>query len=174
MPQPRTKSELIAEIEGERQALEQLLGTLSPEQIAQPGTVGHWSVKDVLAHLAEWEQMCLGWYAAGLRGEVPALPAEGFSWRQLPQLNQRIYERYRELDPAAVLARFEESYRQIRQLVEGLSDEDLLTPGRFAWTGKNALRSYIAPNTSEHYRWARQEIRKGLKAKLKATASVGT
>lgn len=29
-----------------------------------PGVVGDWPVKDVLAHLVAWEQMCLGWYEA--------------------------------------------------------------------------------------------------------------
>jgi hypothetical protein len=49
----------------------------------QPGIVGEWSAKDVLAHLTEWEQMVLGWYHAGLAGETPALPAPGFKWSEL-------------------------------------------------------------------------------------------
>jgi hypothetical protein len=63
------------------------------------------------------------------------------------------------------LERSRSSYQEIHQLVESLSEEDLFTPGKHIWTGKNALATYIAANTNDHYRWARQEIRKGLRAK---------
>ena len=64
MPRPHTKALLLSESQKEHQALEEFLSTLSPEQMAQSGIVGEWSVKDVLAHLYEWEQMVLGWLAA--------------------------------------------------------------------------------------------------------------
>ena len=76
MPRPTTKDQLLSDIYKERQALEQFLATLSPEQMTLEGIVGFWAVKDVLAHLLEWEQMVLGWYGAGLRGEPPHVPAE--------------------------------------------------------------------------------------------------
>lgn len=68
MSKPTTKAQPQAEIEQERQALEELLTTLSPEQMNQPAVVGEWSVKDVLAHLSEWETMWLRWFADGLAG----------------------------------------------------------------------------------------------------------
>ena len=88
MPRPTSKTDLLAAIEKERSALETYLETLTLEQMTDPGIVGEWSVKDVLAHLIEWEQMVLGWHAAGLRGETPELPAPGFKWNQTPALNQ--------------------------------------------------------------------------------------
>ena len=62
MPRPTSKTDLLAAIDKERPALETLLATLTPAQMAEPGLVGDWSAKDVLAHLFEWEQMVLGWY----------------------------------------------------------------------------------------------------------------
>lgn len=164
MPKPATKSELLDDIHRERAGLGQLVASLSAEQIAQPNVVGPWSVKDVLAHLTAWKLLFLGWYAAGLRGETPALPAEGYNWGKLAQLNQQIYEQHRDQPLPEVLAQFEEAYAAVHQLAEGLPDDALFAPGAYAWTGKHALVTYIAPNTSEHYRWARQEIRKGLRA----------
>ncbi len=165
MPKPTTKAQLQAEIEQERQALEELLATLSPEQMNQPAVVGEWSVKDVLAHLSEWETMWLRWFADGLAGKTPARPAEGYSWRQLPQLNQKICETYRGRELGDILKQFRASHRKICKTIEGISEQDLFTPGRYAWTGKHALAASIVPNTSQHYRWARQEIRKGFKMK---------
>ena len=165
MPKPTTKAQLQAEIELERQALEELLAALSPEQMNQPAVVGEWSVKDVLAHLSEWETMWLRWFAAGLSGKAPDRPAEGYTWRQLPQLNQKIYETYRERELGDILKQFRASHRKVDKTIEELSEQDLFTPGRYAWTGKHTLASTIVPNTSNHYRWARQEIRKGFKMK---------
>ncbi len=162
MPRPDTKESLIQEITKERKALEKFLTTLTPEQMTAPGALGGWTVKDVLAHLAEWEQMCLGWYAAGLRGENPRLPASGYTWAQTPALNQKIYEKHHNRPLEDILAWFDESHRQIFALVEQLSEDDLTVPGRFPWTKQNSLISYLTSATSSHYRWARTEMRKRL------------
>jgi hypothetical protein len=154
MAKPTTKRQLLADIERERRALEQLLTTLAPERLTQPDIVGHWSVKDVLAHVSAWHQLCIGWYTTGVSNAQPDLPAKGFTWRQLAQLNQHIYEQYREQDLSSILEQFRLSCREIYQFIEGLSEEELFTRNRYAWTGKHALVSYITPNTSEHYRWA--------------------
>ena len=74
------KKELLCEIQRERNALDDTLALLSPGQMTKAGvTRGGWSAKDVLAHLVEWQQMNLDWYAAGVREEKPAMPARGFS-----------------------------------------------------------------------------------------------
>ena len=170
MPRPASKDDLLAAIERERAALERLLETLTSEQMTGPGIVGHWSVKDVLAHLAEWEQMCLGWHAAGLRGEIQPLPAPGFKWNQTPQLNQQIYEKHRDRPLAEVLERFHASHREILQVIQGLSNEEMFTSSHYAWTKKNTLGTYMVSATSSHYLWARKEIRKGLRAKEQTAA----
>ncbi|MEZ4594372.1 MAG: ClbS/DfsB family four-helix bundle protein [Chloroflexota bacterium] len=170
MPRPTSKTDLLIAIEKERTALESYLETLTDEQLCAPGMVGEWSAKDVLAHLVAWEQMCLGWHYAGLRGETPELPAPGFKWNQTPQLNQQIYEKYRDSSLAEIMARFQTSHQEILWVIEGLTNETLFTAGQMAWTGKNTLGAYFVSATSSHYLWARNEIRKGVKARERATA----
>ena len=79
MPRPQTKAQILTESEKEHIALEKFLAALAPEQMTEPGMLGEWSVKDVLAHLYEWEQMVLGWLITTERGETPAVPAEDIS-----------------------------------------------------------------------------------------------
>ncbi|NIR95411.1 MAG: ClbS/DfsB family four-helix bundle protein, partial [Gammaproteobacteria bacterium] len=43
------------------------------------------------------------WYQAGLRGEIPEIPAPGMTWRDLPKLNRLIYEKYQHKPLAEVL-----------------------------------------------------------------------
>jgi hypothetical protein len=167
MPKPTTKEQMLAEIEKERNALDEFLSALTPEETVRPGILGPWSAKDVMAHLLEWEQMLLGWYRAGLRGKISEKPAPGFKWNQLPQLNQQIYEKYCDQSLQEVQKQFRASYRQIMKTLRGLVEEDIFIPKRFAWTEKHALLAFILPNTSSHYHWARIEMQKGLKKKKK-------
>jgi len=75
MPKPISKAQAIDKLETERRRLEQNLAPLNENDMLRPGVVGEWSVKDVLAHLASWEQFFLDWYAADQRGEMPHPPA---------------------------------------------------------------------------------------------------
>lgn len=167
MARATSKPDLLAAIEKERGALQKFLDTLTPAQMLEPDLVGAWSAKDVLMHLVGWEQMCLGWYKAGVRGEIPALPAVGFKWNQTPALNQQIYEKYRELPLEQALEQFHTSHAEILVTIQALSDEQLFKSGQFAWTKKNAMGTYMVSATSSHYAWARKELRKGLKARQK-------
>ena len=163
MPKPQTKSEILSASQKEHEALEEFLSGLSPEQMTEPGTLGEWSVKDVLAHLYEWEQMTLGWLAAGQNGETPCVPAKGYKWNQLPALNNHIKKKHNDSSLDEILSKYQASYKQIMDTIEGLPKEDLFTPGLHPWMNKNTLAAYFISNTSSHYRWALKEIRKGLK-----------
>ena len=119
--------------------------------------------KDVLAHLSEWEQMCLDWYRLGVIGEKPPVPAEGYNWAQLPALNQHILEKHRQRTLEEILDWFEASYMEILAIVQDIPEAEMFTPGKYAWTGKNSMAAYFIGSTSSHYLWARKEVRKIIK-----------
>lgn len=106
MPRPTSKADLLVATDRERSQLEAVLAPLAPARMELPGVVGEWSVKDVLAHLAEWEQRALGWYRAGLRGDAPDLPAPGYEWSETPRLNRAIFERHRDRPLDEAVARW--------------------------------------------------------------------
>jgi hypothetical protein len=163
MPRPTNKAQLLSAMQQEHAALDKSLESLTPDQLTHVSKTTKWSIKDVLAHLMAWEQMCLGWHKAGLRGIVPPLPAAGYNWAQIPALNQEILARYRNCSLAEVQKQYHASYRQMLKTVQGIEEANLFTPGRYAWTGKNALAAYFIGATSSHYAWARKEVRKCLK-----------
>jgi len=63
-----------------------------------------------------------------------------------------------------VLAGFRASHDEMMRLVASLSGRQLLTPGCYSWTRKNALITYLGPNLASHYRWAIRHIRRWRKA----------
>lgn len=163
------KQDLLVEIDRERTALDATLALVPARQMTRSGvTHGGWSVKDVLAHLVEWQRMNLDWYAAGLRGERPAIPAPGFTLRDLPRLNMMIYRKHHRRSLIAVLHDYGAYHDKTVALIEGLSDADLVTLGRFSWTGPSwTLSDYLRASMAAHYLWARTRIRRWLRAQAK-------
>jgi hypothetical protein len=163
------KKDLLSEIQRERIALDDTLAFLSARQMTMPGvTRGGWSVKDVLAHLVEWQQMNLDWYAAGLRGEKPAMPAPGYTLRELPRLNQMIYHKHHRRSLQAVMRDYRFYHERVVELIKTLPDADLVTLGRFSWTGASwTLSDYLRASTAAHYLRARTRIRRWWRAQEK-------
>lgn len=166
MPRPKTKGELLAQATERYQALMEVVETLPTEELLAPGTIGEWSIKDVLAHIWTWQQMMFAWYEAGTEGYVPKTPSEDYTWRQTPELNQVIYEENKHRPLGEVLLLLASSHEKMVLLIETLSERELFDKGVYAWTKSAMLGSYFTSATSSHYEWARKEAQKGLKQRV--------
>ena len=156
------QKELLEEIQSERDMLDETLAPVPRRLMTRAGvTPGGWSVKDILAHLVEWQDMNLNWYSAGLRGEKPAMPAPGFTLREIPRLNKMIYRKHHRRSLQAVLGDYQSYHERIVALIKSLPDDDLITLDRFSWTGPSwTLSDYLRASTAAHYLWARTRIRR--------------
>ncbi|MFX0055306.1 MAG: ClbS/DfsB family four-helix bundle protein [Promethearchaeota archaeon] len=170
MKKLRTKDSIIERIHVERRRLEKNLASLSDEDMLVPGVIAEWSVKDIMAHLFDWEQRFLGWYKAGLQGEVPETPAPGLKWSQLHILNQEVFEKHRNRILEDVKAEFQSSYERLLEAINGIPEEDLFEVGRFEWTGAENIAGYILANSANHYRWAKTRILRWIKEGRKVEA----
>jgi hypothetical protein len=161
---PKTKDELLAATARERDALQAFLGRLTRDQMLACGEYG-WSPTDHLVHLAEWERLLFGWYEAGMRGEEPPVPAEGFGWADMDALNRQMLEAHRGETPEHALADWTETSGRLIGFTQAISETDLFVAGRFKWTGRETLASFVFECGANHYRWSCREIKKGLKAR---------
>lgn len=167
MAKQTSKDQLLKDIRTERRRLEKNLSGLSAEEMTRRGVAGTWSVKDILAHLSAWEMLFLNWYSAGLQGRVPATLPVGMSQKAMDALNQQIYGKNRRRSLDEVLAEFHASHEIIVRVIETIPEEEMFTQGRFEWTGPLMLADYIAGNTCSHYAWAKSQIRKWSKSRVK-------
>lgn len=165
MPRATNKKQLLDDANTTLAKLNTYLDTLTPEEWEMDGVVGEWAVKDVIAHLAEWHQMVLLWYNTGLNEKTPAVPAEGFTWRTIPDLNHQIYLKHHHRTAEDIRTWFTNSDKEAVAAVEALEDETLFTRGLYPWMNKNALGAYFVSCLSSHYTWALKEIRSGIKQK---------
>lgn len=159
------KPELLLEIRAEKDALDALLNRVPPRLMMRAGvTPGGWSVKDILAHILGWQDRLLQWHAAELRGETPAVPAPGLTWRDLKRFNEIIYQQHRHRSLRAIRRDYEVFHYRMLQLIHDTPDADFLAVKRFRWAGPTwTLSDYCRAETASHYRWARNWIRPWLK-----------
>jgi hypothetical protein len=156
-----SKRDFLESVENEHQAFIELVRSVPKSRFREAGVWGDgWTILDLLAHISEWEQMCMGWYKAGRDGGHPILPAPGFKWNETPRLNHAIWDKHRLKSARQVLDEFEASYQETFFVIRKLSEDELLTPGHFAWTGKYPLTTYLAPNTCSHYRFATKILKR--------------
>jgi len=150
------KQQALAAIDEERAAWHELVTAVGIERMDEPGPMGEWTFKDLAAHLTGWRQYSLSRIEAVHRGEVDA-PTP---WPQdLPDddaINDWIYAREHDRPLADVLADADATFARLSAIVEELSDEELVEPGRFHWMEGRSLgdvlvsRYYFAHLHEEH------------------------
>jgi hypothetical protein len=156
------KTTLLNTIQGEYAHLESLITPLSEAQLCTAPLEEEWSIKDIMAHIAVWEQICARWLAECVRGVTPQ-PSE----RIKVGVNDRIYRENRDRSLAEVQELFRHAHQQFLQqvhlLTQTLSKEEVNTSHRFAWTEHwpgSSLLAVIADNSYEHYHDHAQHIQR--------------
>ena len=158
------KSELVEQIQVGHRLLKAMLAELSDEQMLEPGVVGKWSVKDILAHIVTHKQYMIQWIDRQLRGETPQefqpydMPED-----QLARLNEQIYLENRDRPLAGLLAELDQSYVRAVMLVFGAQEADLTDTNRFKLAGGEPLWEAVAANTFWHYEEHGRDIRAWMK-----------
>lgn len=121
------------------------------------------NIRDVLAHLHHWHLLLLSWYQLGMKGEKPEMPAPGYTWRAIPELNIEINEKYKNVPMRKVITLFASSFKEVQRLIAKHTDRELFEKQKYKWTGTTSLGSYVVSTTSSHYDWGLKLIKKCLK-----------
>ena len=159
MPQPKSKAQIIKRLQTERKRLEQNVSCLSRDSMLKAGVVGKSSVKDVLAHLADWEARMPVWIESARSGTPVETPEPGLTWKQLDIVNQRIYEAHCDQSLDEVLEYFRTTRKRFMDMVEIMPEDEMLTCGRYAFTGKGAVYDWLK-GFANHDLWGKTKIRK--------------
>jgi hypothetical protein len=160
MSKYKSKQQLLEEISKEKLILNTTLKSLDRSKLSIPGACGDWSVKDIICHLAEWQEMVLSWYEIGSAGDIPEVPGKGFKWSQLPDLNQQIYLKFKNYTWDETQKAFAKSESKIISVIKNCDEKIMLKPGLQPWMNKNTLIAYFGSCTSSHYKWASGLIKK--------------
>lgn len=162
MARPRTKDELLHLSQLNFDKLMRFIQALpESEQSTEfpEGTLNR-NIRDVLGHLHHWHLMMAEWYHVGMDGQKPEMPAPGFTWKTVPELNRQIQKTYCETPLSEVSELVKESHLVLRQVIHQHSNEELFEKKYYPWTGSTSLGSYLISATSSHYDWALKLIKR--------------
>lgn len=165
MPRPKNKEELQHLCKENYAKLMDFVHTFSKEEQEKDflqGTLNR-NIRDVLAHLHHWHLLMLNWYQVGMKGEKPAMPAEGYTWKTLPDYNREVQKMYAEMPLNEAKSLLNSSFKELQNLIENHSNDELFEKKRYKWTGTTSLGAYLISNTSSHYDWAYKLIKKQTK-----------
>ncbi|MEQ9310244.1 MAG: ClbS/DfsB family four-helix bundle protein [Balneolaceae bacterium] len=165
MARPKSKKELLIQSEKNYQKLLILIDSYTESERNRTFPEGYLNrnIRDVLAHLHHWHLMMKDWYEVGMGGTKPDMPAKGYSWKMTSELNKEIWKKYNTEDLSKIKHLLNNSYLELRKLIENHTEKELFEKKRYNWTGSTSLASYLISTTSSHYDWAYKLIKKCIK-----------
>ena len=164
MVQTLSREELASELDTAYSKLDALLESAAEADVFDVVAVDAWTVHDVLAVRVWWAEAVAEWIGAGLRDEAPQTPAAGYKWTQTPALNQSVVDASIDIPAQELRDRLGAAVAILRNYIETLDDDQLLSVGVFSWTRTWPVSRWIAVNTITQYASLSKMIRRVLKS----------
>ena len=162
---PMTKDRFLAILQSERTRWEAILAEVDASRMTQPGVAGEWSLKDVIAHIAVYEEWTGAVLEELMRGETKTLDSGQLEDVDMERRNARFFKENQHRSLPEVLAFSQQAFQHLLTVVQSLPEEDLIGASpQF----KHLLPSYwpdvplwkaIASNSYEHYHQHIPDIR---------------
>lgn len=150
------KQDLILQITSGRASLDDALSRVGESHMSLVILHGEWSVKDLIGHLAFWENTIVEFFHVLRAGKTPK-PFE------LDVLNAQAMDESRKYSLADLREREKAAYQKVLALIKDAADDELFDPSHFPWTGGRPFEELIRDNTCGHYEEHMPELTAWLK-----------
>src|SRR5215217_7129775 len=166
-PRPASKAELLERMRAGREEWDALITRIPDSVRTEPALAGDWSVKDLIAHVAAFEQWTAAQIRAANEGRSPTdrelygveeVTVDPEGW-DLDRQNAKIYAQYKETPLAEVMTLCNQAFADLVAAVEAVADEDFARPGAQTWTDDTTLLEVIPGQCYAHYAQHADELR---------------
>jgi hypothetical protein len=140
----REPQEILDHVIQSRVALTSAIYGLSEAELTMEGPVGRWSVKDVMAHLGRWEEICLAELQKHLHGEQSTQ-----DYRDALPYNDQWESELQSLSLQESIEKFETAHYRLFGLLSSLTPEQ--------WNGY--VRAWVQGSTWHHFEEHGEQIR---------------
>jgi uncharacterized damage-inducible protein DinB len=130
-----TKEDILAKLAESRRDLHRATQGLSGEEMTQVQVEGVWTIKDVLGHIASWEEICLD----PLRRYVDGGPFEVEVIEDYLILNEELAARKQDIPLDAILDELDAIRQELVATVSELSAEQWEQRVLFPWGDEGAV-----------------------------------
>ncbi len=164
---PGSKSELLERMRVGREEWDTLIAQIPDCAHTEPALTGGWSVKDLIAHVAAYENWTAAQIRAANEGRAPTdrelygveeMPDDPEGW-DLDRENAAIYARYKDMPLAEVTTFSSQAFADLVAAVEAVSDQDVARSGAQTWTGDRTLLEIIPGQCYAHYEQHADELK---------------
>ena len=164
---PTSKAVLLARMRAERAIWDGLIAALPDAILTLTALPDGWSVKDLMAHIAAYEQWTAAQIIAASNGRtatdrelygVERLPDGAANWG-VDQQNAAIYAQYKGVPLAEVTAFANRAFADLVTAVAAVPEDDLHRAGAQAWTGRMTLLEVVPAQSYEHYQQHIDDLR---------------
>jgi len=138
-----SKGEILAAIDRDREAWETVLVEVGEAHMLEPGAMGDWTFKDLVAHITAWRARTLQRLEAAAQTKPEPEPAWPADLQSDDEINDWIHEQNQDRLLGEIVAESRESYARMAEIVQMLPDEALSDPDRFPWLEGDALGASI-------------------------------
>lgn len=135
------RQQLLRKLDQAWAALKESYAGLSDSQLTEPGVMGQWSVKDILAHVTTWEEEALQNLPLISTGGSP--PRYASQYGGIDAFNALMTEQKRGLSLSEVLRQLDETHRQLIAYLQSVPEE--------VFTRETRFRRRLRLDTYSHY-----------------------
>ena len=171
MVRPQTKENLMIAAKENFEKLNTLISKMSDKELTTPFDFSkdekkkeaHWkrdkNLRDVLIHLYEWHQLILNWVESNQKGEEKPFLPEPYNWRTYGDMNVEFWKKHQNTSLEDATRALEKSHKDVLELAEKFTNEELFSKKVYKWVGGSTLGSYFVSATSSHYDWAIKKLK---------------
>ena len=149
------KDHILAALSEQFERWEELLASLSTEQITAPQFDDNWSIKDVLAHLWGWQVISSARLEAAVLNREPLYPRwlteSRADWEEdVDRTNARIYEVCHIKPWAEVHQNWRAGFLRLLEVGAAIPERNLLDADRYPWLKGYSLAFVLVASYDHH------------------------
>ena len=149
------KEHILAALREQFDRWEELLASLSEEQVTIPSFDLNWSIKDVIAHLWAWQQISIARVEGGVQNREPDFPkwivSIGEDWEEdADRVNALTYDANHEKPWSDVYQNWKNGFMRFLDLGKKISEKDLLDGSRYPWLKGYSLAFILVASYDHH------------------------
>lgn len=144
------RSQLLKRLEKAWEAFKESYAGLSDSELMEPGVLGGWSVRDIIAHVTWWEEEALTHLPLILDGGKP--PRYSVTYGGIDVFNAQMTERKSDLPLSEVLRQRDDTHRRLIDFIQSAPEDQFIRETR--------LRHRLRLDTYSHYPEHAEAIRK--------------
>ena len=135
------RQQLLKQLDKAWTAFKESYAGVPNSQLTDPSVTGHWSVKDIIAHVTWWEEEAMKHLPLISKGDRP--PSYSTQYGGIDAFNAQMTEQKRGLSLSDVLSQLDETHGRLIDYIESAPEEQFTRETRF--------RRRLRLDTYSHY-----------------------